>query len=173
VSSNLIFGSGCNREARVAIPGTDNFLAVIVSKPRTSTLVSFTFFLIITLGVLIMNLLSIQRTPAWYNYAVAGLLTPLFLFVFWRIFVQYKVVKMGDQKVEISFPVLRKKRTYPLREVVGWKENAVKTGRHSVFKEMEIQFADRSKLTVGNKEHSEYNRMVGYLSRKLPGKKQQ
>jgi hypothetical protein len=145
---------------------------LIVSKPRTSTLLSFSLFLLITLVVLIMNAYSIiSKQAAWYNYVIAAALIPIGLIVLYRIFIRYKVIRMGNNQVILSFPVLRRRYQYPLQEIVSWKESVVKTGKSSVYKELEVRFADARKLSIGLNEYSEYNRMVQYLNQKAPKKK--
>jgi hypothetical protein len=78
---------------------------------------------------------------------------------------------MGNNQVILSFPVLRRRYQYPLQEIVSWKESIVKTGKSSVYKELEVRFADARKLSIGLNEYSEYNRMVQYLNQKAPKKK--
>jgi hypothetical protein len=146
---------------------------LIVSRPQTSTLVSFTIFLLITAVVLGMNVyaLAAASAPAWYNYLMATLLVPIFLFVFYKIFIRYKIIRMGNNRVEISYPVARKHKVYMLHEIVLWKENIVKTGKNSVFRQLEIFFQDKNRESFGDKEHTEYGRMVQYLNQKAPKKK--
>jgi hypothetical protein len=145
---------------------------LIVSKPRTSTLLSFSLFLLITLVVFFMNAYSIiSKQAAWYNYVIAAALIPIGLIVLYRIFIRYKVIRMGNNQVILSFPVLRRRYQYPLQEIVSWKESIVKTGKSSVYKELEVRFADARKLSIGLNEYSEYNRIVQYLNQKAPKKK--
>jgi len=145
---------------------------LIVSKPRTGTLLSFSLFLLITLVVFIMNAYSIiSKQAAWYNYVIAAALIPIGLIVLYRIFIRYKVIRMGNNQVILSFPVLRRSYQYPLQEIVSWKESIVKTGKSSVYKELEVRFADTRKLSIGLNEYSEYNRIVQYLNQKAPKKK--
>lgn len=118
-----------------------------------------------------MNIVSVLAKPAWYSYLIIALLTPIGIFVTYKIFVRYKVIYMGNNQVAIQYPVLRKKNTYALNEINYWKENVVKTGKNSTYKELEIVFADKRKLSVGHKEHTDYARMISYLNQKAPRKK--
>ncbi len=146
---------------------------MIVSKPRANTLISFIFFLIITIAVLALNISSIvtTATPAWYNYATIALLAPVGLFVLYRIFIRYKIISAGNNGLEIRFPVMGRKRRYPIEEVVSWRENAVRTGKNSVYRELEVLFADQKKLTLGNQEHTEYDKLLQYLVKKAAKKR--
>jgi hypothetical protein len=146
---------------------------LIVSKPQISTIISFSLFLLITVAVLVMNILSLVRdpSPAWYTYVIIGLLVPIGLLVLYRIFILYKVVTLGNNKIEIKLPVLKRTRIYPLNEIVSWKEEVVKTGKNSVFKELFIQFEDNRKLSIGEREHTEYKKVIQYLNQKAAKKK--
>ncbi|MFM8851462.1 MAG: hypothetical protein ACKOE5_13845 [Cytophagales bacterium] len=144
---------------------------MIVSKPITSTLVSFTLFLTITFIVIGMNIYAIQAQGVWYNYLTIGLLFPIAAFVIYKIFVRYKVLILGNNQIEVNFPVLRQFRKYKLDNVQFWVENQVKTGNNSVYRELVIKFNDGQKVSVSPKESTEYDRMLLYLKQKLPKKK--
>ncbi len=146
---------------------------MITSKPQTSTITSFVFFLLITVAVVVMNSIAIfrDREAAWYNYAVVVVLVPIGIVVFYKIFVRYKVLKFGNNQIAINYPMLRQTKVYLLEEIDLWVENKVKTGKNSEYKELQIRFTDGKKINVGHKEHTEYIRMVQYLSQKALKKK--
>jgi hypothetical protein len=146
---------------------------LIVSRPQANTIVSFSFFLLITIVVLAMNVYSlvITPTPEWYNYLMVILLAPIGLFVLYKIFIRYKVIRLGNNRLELSYPVLRIKKVYALHDIVSWKENVVKTGKSSVFRQLEIFLLDKQRISFGDKEHTEYGRVIQYLHQKVPKKK--
>ncbi|MBS1486500.1 MAG: hypothetical protein JST43_02840 [Bacteroidetes bacterium] len=146
---------------------------MITSKPQKATITSFMFFLLITGVVIAMNLLVIwrQQLVAWYNYAVVVVLLPIGLFVFYKIFVRYKILKLGNNQIEIIYPFLKKRKSYSLAQLDQWVENKVKTGKNSEYRELQIKFTDGHKISIGHKEHTEYPHMVQYLSQKAPKKK--
>ncbi len=144
---------------------------MIISKPQTSTLASFALFLSITIGVSIMNIVSISRAGAWYNYLILALLIPIGAFVAYKIFIRYKVIRAGNNEIEIVYPVLKRKESHPLRTILAWRENAIKTGKNSTYKELEILFENKQRMSIGQKEHTEYTRLVQYFQHKLPKKK--
>ncbi len=120
-----------------------------------------------------MNLVVViqGQLAAWYNYAIVIVLVPIGLFVLYRIFIRYKVLRLGDNKIQIDYPVLRQSKKYSINEIVAWRENKVKTGKTSEYKELQILFTDKNKLSVGHKEHTEYHRMVQYLAQKAHKKR--
>ena len=146
---------------------------MITSRPQTGTITSFVFFLLLTFGVLGMNVWSVLKlpNPAWYNYVVIGLLTPIGLFVLYRIFIRYKIMRLGNNQIEINFPVLRSLKKYPLDQIDYWVEKQVKTGKSSIYKELELRFKDGKKEIIGHKEFTDYARIVQYLIQKAPQKR--
>jgi hypothetical protein len=120
-----------------------------------------------------MNSIVISRNQlvAWYNYAVVIVLSTIGLFVLYKIFVRYKILKFGNNQIEINYPVLRQSKVYSLDQIDQWIENKVKTGKNSEYKELNIRFTDGKKISVGHKEHTEYTRMAQYLQQKVPKKK--
>ena len=118
-----------------------------------------------------MNVITIFKWAAWYNYLIIALLVPIALIVSYRIFIRYKTIRLGNNQMEIHYPVLGRRHLYSLQAVVNWRENIVKTGKNSVYKELEIYFDDKRKLSFGQKEQTEYDRVVAYLKQKVPKKK--
>lgn len=146
---------------------------MIISKPQTATITSLVFFLIITVVVVALNSTVIFRNQmvAWYNYAVVAVLLPIGLFVFYKIFIRYKILSFGNNQIQIEYPMLRQSKIYPLDQIDKWIENKVKTGKNSEYKELQLKFTDGKKVSVGHKEHTEYERIVQYLAQKAPKKK--
>lgn len=146
-----------------------------VSKPIGSTLLSFVLFLVICYVLIGMSILQLvqDQEPAWYVYLVIIALTPMALFITFRVFINYKVVELGNDQIVVKYTVRRKHKQYRLNQVIQWRELIVKTGKSSSFKELEILFDDKFKLTVGLREYTNYPKVCTYLAKKLPGKKQE
>lgn len=123
--------------------------------------------------VLTMNVYAVVKAsaPAWYNYLIILLLLPIGLFVLYKIFIRYKIIRLGNNRLELSYPVMRKHKVYVTQDIVAWKENVVKTGKNSVFRQLEIFLTDKQRISVGDKEHTEYGRVVQYLQQKAPKKR--
>jgi hypothetical protein len=147
-----------------------SFTALIISKPQRSTITSFILFLTLTFIVLGMNVWIVVRDPqpAWYNYLIIFLLLPIALFVGYKIFIRYKIISLGNNLIEMRFPVLKKTTRYPLEQIEHWTENVVKTGKNSTYKELEIKFGDGQKLSMGHREFTEYEKVIKYLQQKVP-----
>jgi len=142
------------------------------SRPLRSTLISFAMFVVISLVLIGMCLLQFfsDRSPAWYIYLFLIVLIPLTLFLIYKVFLNYKIIELGNGQVVIHYPVRKVKKHYPLARVVYWKESTVKTGKNSTFNELEVVFDDQFKLNLGLKEYSNYAKVYAYLTKKLPKK---
>jgi len=106
--------------------------------------------------------------PAWYTYLIIVLLLPIAMFVGYKIFIRYKIISIGNNLIEMRFPVLRTSSRYRLDQIERWWENVVKTGKNSTYKELEIKFSDGQKLSMGHKEFTEYDKVIKYLQQKVP-----
>ena len=120
-----------------------------------------------------MNLVVVigGQLAAWYNYLVLIALTPIGLFVLYRIFIRYQILRLGNNQIQIDYPVLRKSEKYSIDQIKAWRENKVKTGKNSEYKELQILFSDRNKLSISYKEHTEYPKIIQYLTQKVPKKR--
>ena len=107
--------------------------------------------------------------PQWFNYLIIVILTPIVIFVSYRVIFRYKTVRMGDRQVDVRYPQFRILRKYSLAEVTYWKESIVKTGKATDYKELEVKFKDGRKIKMAYREYTEYEKMLGYLGQKIPG----
>lgn len=146
---------------------------MLTSKPLPNTLVSFALFLVLSFALIGMSLIQVvgNKNASWYVYLVLGVLVPLSLFITFRSFINYKLIQFGNNQIAVKYPVRKKVKEYSLSDVLHWKESLVKTGKNSTFKEIEIQFTDRFKVTLGLREYSDYPKIKSYLEKKLGKKK--
>ncbi len=146
---------------------------MIISRPKAATLTSFMLFTLLLLAILIFNIRSIVQTthPAWYQWLMVAILSGLLAFVTYRIFIQYKVLKFGNNQVEIYYPVLRKRAKYPLTDIERWQEQQVKTGKKSTYRELQILLPGNKKISLGHQEFTDYEKIVKYLSQKCANKR--
>ena len=145
---------------------------MIVSRPQTSSFISLVLFLLIAGTLIAINVLSILNDPQppWFNYLVILVLTPVAAFILYKVFFRYKIIRMGNGEIAIAHPQFGNKRSYRLNEIASWKETIIKTGKSSMFKELEIRFSDGRSITMGHREYTGYELMTGYLVKKLKSK---
>jgi hypothetical protein len=146
---------------------------MIVARPKTATVSSFILFAAITLFILALNvrILVTYPTPPWYTYLIVAVLVPMLGLVIHRIFLRYKVIRLGNNQIEVWYPVLRRRYRQPLSTLVAWQELRVKTGKASTYRELEIWLDTRQKITLAYQEYTEFDRMVKYLGQKCPNKR--
>lgn len=113
----------------------------------------------------------ILKIAVWYNYALVVVLVPVGVFVFYKIFVRYKILTVGNNQIQINYPLLRRRKKYTLDQVTQWTEQKVSIGKRSTYQELQILFSDGTKLNVGHKEHTQYNRLIDYFNQKLAKRK--
>ncbi len=113
----------------------------------------------------------VANQGAWYNYLIIALLVPIGGFVLYKIFIRYMIIRMGNNLVEIEYPVLKKTEQYPIKSIVAWRENIIKTGKNSTYKQLEILFDNKKRFGIGHREQTGYASLVQYLQRKAPGKR--
>ena len=101
---------------------------------------------------------------------VIVLLTPLALFSLYKIFLSYKIIRVGNNQIDIRYPVFRRTRKYTLDQIGYWKETVIKNTM-GTYKEIEVRFTDHHTLNMGHKEYTEYSKIAAYLSQKVPKKK--
>jgi hypothetical protein len=143
---------------------------LIISRPQTGNLISFIFFFIISYAVVFINLLTIlyDPHPQWLNYLIVIVLTPIAFFISYKVIFRYKIIRIDNGRIEVRYPLFRIRKTYTLKDILYWKESIIKTGKTSTFKELEIKFIDNRKITMGYREYVDYEKMVNYLSGKVP-----
>lgn len=144
-----------------------------ISKPLGSTILSFTLFLLISYALIGMCFIQVLKDqhPAWYIYLTLSILTPLATYLTYKIFINYKILEVGNDKIVVKYTVRKKVRSYKLDNVISWRESVVKTGKNSTFKEIEIKFEDNFTFSLALKEYSNYPKVYAYLSKKLAKKK--
>src|ERR1700712_2268746 len=128
---------------------------MIVSKPQLTSLLSFVLFLFIASILIAINLLSILTDPhpPWFNYLIVFGLTPVAIFILYKVFFRYKIIRMGNGQIIVDHPQLRSHKAYDLKNVVSWTEAVVKTGKTSTYKELEVRFSNGKKITMAFREY--------------------
>lgn len=145
---------------------------MIVSKPKFNTLFALGVFLILPFGSFFFLMNSLISNPQDYFY-IKLILTPLVLviglLVFGKFLGSLKNIRFGNKSIEIKYLLSRTTKNIPLDAVLGWKEEAVKT-KSGAFKETKILYGKKRVLKLSNKENTEYERVVKFLTQKLKKK---
>jgi len=145
---------------------------VIVSRPKSSALFALTVFIIIALSIAYAGMQNVLLSGEWkwYNYIALYFFGPMAFVLAVRMLVNFKVIKIGKDRIELWYPFRLLKKKYTVKDISLWKENTVKTGK-SKFRELEIRLGKR-KVKLSHQENSSYDQILSYLHRKAKNKKE-
>ncbi len=145
---------------------------MIISKPKVNTLTALSVFLVLTFGSFFMLLNSLLTNESFFILKI--ILTPLVLviglIVLSKLLAAIKVVKVGDGKIQVLYPITRMRVMIQVSEVLGWREEVVDT-KNGDFRELKILYTKKKILKLSNKENTEYDAIVKYLRKKVKVKK--
>ena len=145
---------------------------MIVSRPKSSALFALTVFIIIALSIAYAGMQNVLLSGEWkwYNYIALYFFGPMAFVLAVRMLVNFKVIKIGKDRIELWYPFRLLKKKYTVKDISLWKENTVKTGK-SKFRELEIRLGKR-KVKLSHQENSAYDQILSYLHRKAKNKKE-
>jgi len=145
---------------------------MIVSKPRINTVFALSIFLILVFGSFFLLLDSLLNSESFF--IVKLILTPITLvialLVLGKLLAAVKIIKAGNIRLKIFFPISRSRIDLPLNDIKGWREDVVKT-KQGQFRETKILYGKKKVIKLSNKENTEYDRLVKYLSQKAKKQK--
>ncbi|MDW3195614.1 MAG: hypothetical protein R8G66_24775 [Cytophagales bacterium] len=143
---------------------------MIVSKPKSQSVFALSLFLIIILGVTIWIILDLVRYPESY-FILKLIMAPVLLVIWTYIVVNFysssKIIELGDNKISFKLP-LQSKKSYKINDIRNWKEEKVKT-KGNEFKEIQINLPN-DRLRISNREHTSYEDVRKYLTKKVKRK---
>jgi len=140
---------------------------MLTSKPKFQSLFSITVFVISCLVIGAVMLINYNE-EFWQQVLIAFLL-PLGLILGVRTLWQYKIIRFGQNRIELSYPVRFKKMTIPIKSLDSWTEEKVKT-MGSLFQEITLKTGGK-KARFSNQEFTNYQKAKSYLEKKAGKKK--
>jgi len=140
---------------------------MIVSKPKIHTLLSLAAFLAIVYSLLGYTLYHFieAESKAIYQYLILIILAPIALAITFKVIWGYKIVRLGDNLMEVQFPTRFKKARFKLKQINSWKETVIKTKR-APFKEIAVTYDHKQKVKLTNQENTHYDEVLNYLNKK-------
>lgn len=144
---------------------------LIIAKPKIGTLFSLGAFIVLSVVIASFTASHMigEENIAWYQYLIVIVLFPLALGLATKLIFGYKIIEVGKEKIDIFFPTRFKRQSYKIKEIDFWQETQVKTAT-GTYKEVQIQFADKKKLSLSYQEHTEYPQVIKYLKKKCAKK---
>jgi hypothetical protein len=145
---------------------------MIVSRPKANTLTALSVFLILTFGSFFLLLNSLLSQESFFIFKL--ILTPIILviglIVLSKLLAAIKIVKLGDNKIEVFYPVTHLRQILMVQDILGWREEVIKT-KNGEFREVKILSSQKKILKLSNRENTEYDAVVKYLRKKVKVKK--
>lgn len=143
---------------------------MVVSKPKSQALFAIGVFVVICFALGGYNLKLLLEGSTWFfNWAMAIVFLPIGLVLSLRQLLNYKIISLGNQKVQVWYPLRFRTIRGNLKDMDYWEETIIQT-KTGVFKQLEIKFPQRSiKLSV--QENTAYSEAVNYLKKKQPRKR--
>ena len=145
---------------------------MIVSKPKTNTLLSLGVFLAIAFSLVGVTLQWAVKggEMVWYHYLVLGIFGPVGLAVLAKTALGYKVVSIGKGMAEVHYPIRFARKRYDFKNLAYWKEITIKTAS-GPFNQLEICFEGEKYVKLGKQENTAYLEVANYMRKKHPKKK--
>lgn len=145
---------------------------MIISKPKTQTLTALSLFLILIFASFFLVLNSLLKDESYFiiKLILAPIILVIGLLVLGKLLGAIKVVKLGDNKLEAFYPITRMRVKVDMKDVLGWKEEVVKT-KNGEFREVKILYTKKKILKLSNRENTEYGSVIKYLKKKVKVKR--
>jgi hypothetical protein len=138
---------------------------MIVSKPKSQALFAIGVFVLICLSLGGYNLvLLIKGSSWWFNWLMAIVFLTVGVTLLLRQLFNYKIISLGNEKVQVWYPLRFKTVRGNLKDMEFWEETIIQT-KTGIFKQLEIKFPQRTiKLSI--QENTSYKEAIGYLKKK-------
>ena len=134
---------------------------MIVSKPKSKAIFAIGAFVIICFGLGGYNFMLISQGSTWF-LLIAHILMLRQMF-------NYKIISVGNNKIQVWYPLRFRTIRAPLNEMEHWEETIIQT-KTGVFKQLEIVFPTRT-IKMSIQENSHYQEAVNYLKKKVAQKR--
>ena len=141
---------------------------MIVSKPITKTLTALSIFLILIFGSFFLLLSSLLSGESYFIFKLilAPLTLVIGLLVLGKLLAAIKIVKIGDNRIIVFYPITRMKVDIKVPDILGWREEVIKT-KNGEFREVKILYTKKKILKLSNRENTEYDAVMKYLKKKV------
>lgn len=141
---------------------------MIISKPKSNTITALTIFLVLVFTSFFMVLNSLLSEQSYFiiKLILAPVLLAIGLLVLGKLLGAIKVVKMGQDTINVFYPITRMRIKIGVKDVLGWREEVIKT-KSGFYREVKILYTKKKILRLSNKENTEYDQVVKYLKKKI------
>ncbi|MFY0654466.1 MAG: hypothetical protein JXQ96_20685 [Cyclobacteriaceae bacterium] len=141
---------------------------MLVSKPKVSTLFSVGIFLILAYGAFLYALFSFLESEEGNTVSIILILTtgPIALTVTLKTLIGIKIMSIAKEKFSLNYPFRFKKVKFTGKELESWNIDKIKTFG-GVYEELVWQTKDGKKYSISRQEHSEFDKVKKYMTKKF------
>lgn len=142
---------------------------MIISKPKSRALFAIGMFVLVCFSLGGYNLSLIMKGSTWFfNYIMAIVFLPIGIILLFRQLINYKIISLGNGKIQIWYPLRFKVIRISLNKLDSWEETIIQT-KTGVYKQLELIFPQNT-IKMSLQENSYYQEVVNYFKKKLPKK---
>lgn len=141
---------------------------MITSKPKGNTITALTLFVVLIFIAFFMLLNSLLTHESFFVFKLilAPIVLVIGLLVLGKLLGSIKVVRLGNNRLQIFYPISRLKISVDVPNILGWREEVIKT-KKGEFREVKILYSKKKILKLSNKENTEYEAVIKYLKKKV------
>ena len=136
---------------------------MIQSKPKTTTVLSLSLFLLIAYGAGIWGWFNIPRDSGWWMalpIVCLGVALPVTV----KILLGYRVVTVNGDRWQVS-RLMSRDLSFTGKDIEWWREIAIKTAGGQ-YKQLHIHAGKGANAKVSLQEHTEYQKILKILKSK-------
>lgn len=143
---------------------------MIVSKPKSQAIFAIGVFVIICFALGGYNFrLVVGGSTSIFNWLMAIVFLLIAHILMFRQLFNYKIISLGNEKVQVWFPLRFRTIRGNLKDMEHWEETIIQT-KTGIYKQLEIKFPERTiKLSI--QENTKYQEVVNYLKKKQSKKR--
>lgn len=143
---------------------------MIVSKPKSQALFALGVFIVLCLLLGGYNLNLLLKGNNWFfNWLMTLIFLPLGLILLLRQLLNYKIISLGNEKVQVWYPLRFRTIRGNLKDMEYWEETIIQT-KTGVFKQLDIKYPQRT-IKMSIQENTNYQEAVNYLKKKQARKR--
>ncbi|MGW8122664.1 hypothetical protein ACV07N_08380 [Roseivirga echinicomitans] len=143
---------------------------MIISKPKRKTIFSLTVFTLISmLGAFYFMRQILAEPSGTWRYILLGFLLMVCSIMLYKLIFNYKVLKIGHDKVHVYYPFRFFKSVQDISELGAWQETIINTNK-TEYKQLKLVFLNRGYVKISNQENSDYDKVYKYIKKKAPKK---
>jgi hypothetical protein len=138
---------------------------MIVSKPKSRALFAIAMFILVCFSLGGYNFALLLRGSTWFfNYLMTIVFLPIGIVLLIRQLINYKIISLGNDKIQVWYPLRFRTLRVPLRDLEYWQETIIQT-KTGVYHQLEIVFPTKT-IKMSLQENRNYKEVINYFKKK-------